>query len=78
LILFEEGIAESVAFLIGCGHRLRDIERYTMRQVQGFVVLARKYERSREVGMGSMMRAGFHATGKQWKEMLKELDLDGD
>ena len=67
-----------MGYLVGCGHRLRDIRQYTMRQVQGFVRLARKYERVREVGLGSMMRAGFHATGKQWKELLKELDADGD
>jgi len=46
--------------------------------VQGFVMLAKKYQTMREVGLGSMVRAGFHATGKQWKEMLKELDRDGD
>ena len=67
-----------MALLIGCGHRIRDIQQYTLRQVQGFVVLARKHEQVREVGMGSIMRAGFHATAKQWKAMLKELDLDGD
>ena len=64
--------------MIGCGHRLQDIRQYTLRQVQGFTMLARKHETLREVGLGSMVRAGFHATGKQWKEMLKELDADGD
>ena len=64
--------------MVGCGHSLRDIRQYTLRQVQGFVMLAKKYQTMREVGLGSMVRAGFHATGKQWKEMLKELDRDGD
>lgn len=64
--------------MVGYGHSLRDIREYTLRQVQGFVKLGKQYEQMREVGLGSMMRAGFHATAKQWKEMLKELDRDGN
>jgi hypothetical protein len=63
-------LAEMVDRLVSLGHRVGDIEHYTIRQMDAYVELGNRREAVNDRGMVSMMRSAYHADAQQFKKIV--------
>lgn len=60
--------------MLSAGHRLQEIKRYTLRQMDGFVELANLDRKYRLESIMNGMRAAYHAGAKGWRNIMKTLN----
>lgn len=63
--------------MIGAGHRLPDVEQYTLAQVRAFLGAIERQQRAVRFGDALAMRMA-QAEGKVWKKYIKGLSSDGN
>jgi hypothetical protein len=62
-----------VSYLLGRGHRLQDVWGYTLRQIDALVSLGHKEETRQQVSMVWGNRIAYHADGKDYSRIMKQL-----
>jgi hypothetical protein len=72
--LIEESLAETLAFLLGHGHKLCDIWTYTIRQLNALVGLAIEEDKRQQLAMVWGQRIAYHADGKAYSQAIKTLE----
>ena len=70
----EESIAAGVGYLIQNGHTWSEVQHYNLRQMEGFVALARSMESAEKAENASIMRSAFGAEAKDFTKMIRELE----
>ena len=70
----EEELAQGVSYLITRGHSLKEVLGYSFRQMNAFIELANKEERKAQSAIVWCARVAYHADGKEYSNIIKELD----
>lgn len=67
-----------VAPLLATGHSLQSIANCTIPQLEGMVLCVLKYKNDEMVKVGGVQRLAYHASDKDYKSVLAELESEDE